>query len=401
MLLRIAVGTYEGHLYGWEWNPEVDNTKLKLNFGYGAHTECIKMVQFMQANQGTTMISGARDEMIRIYNLKKRIEVGTLMQHTGSITCASFFDQTHLLTGSSDKSICIWRVSDWNCVHILGGHKDEVNDLAIHPSGKLALSVSKDKTVQMWNLIKGRSGFIRKLDAEASKVFFSSDGQKYGLVMDQTVLIYNAENGEILCKFCHNGRIHASAFASPDLVVAVGEIESIVVWKVSDGKKWKVLKAKCLKARIKDMKLVSIPTFELPYLILTTSIGSIQIWDLNDLNHKLLSGPKAQTIISGGSRCTCLSACLVTDLNCVSKMDKDVESERQVIRTKQISQPSSKTRVVVQYDDQNLDDSLTLIRTRNQHKTKVKSKIKTKIKTSSSRKRQAQRVPAMFKREVK
>lgn len=59
----------------------------------------------------------------RIYNVDKRVEVGSLMEQHGAITSLEFFGQSHLLSGSADNSICIWRTSDWNCLHILGGHK--------------------------------------------------------------------------------------------------------------------------------------------------------------------------------------------------------------------------------------------------------------------------------------
>jgi WD40 repeat protein len=40
-------------------------------------------------------------------------------------------------------------------VHILGGHKGAVIDVTVHPSGKLALSISKDNTLKLWNLVQG------------------------------------------------------------------------------------------------------------------------------------------------------------------------------------------------------------------------------------------------------
>jgi protein MAK11 len=46
-------------------------------------------------------------------------------------------------------------VYDWQCVHILGGHKDTIHDFSIHPTGKMALSVSKDHTLKLWNLVQG------------------------------------------------------------------------------------------------------------------------------------------------------------------------------------------------------------------------------------------------------
>lgn len=59
----------------------------------------------------------------RVYNVNKRVEVGSLMEQTGAITALEFFGTSHMLSGSADNSICIWRTSDWNCLHILGGHK--------------------------------------------------------------------------------------------------------------------------------------------------------------------------------------------------------------------------------------------------------------------------------------
>lgn len=56
--------------------------------------------------------------------------------------------------------------------------RNTVNSIAMHPSGKLALSVSKDKTMRMWNLMKGRSAYIRKLEHEASVVFLDQDGDR-------------------------------------------------------------------------------------------------------------------------------------------------------------------------------------------------------------------------------
>ena len=38
-----------------------------------------------------------------------------------------------------------------------------MNAVTIHPSGKLALSVSKDKTLRTWNLLKGRAAYTTNI----------------------------------------------------------------------------------------------------------------------------------------------------------------------------------------------------------------------------------------------
>lgn len=47
----------------------------------------------------------------------------------GTITCMEFYKSTHLLTGSEDHTVCIWRVHDWALLHVLGGHKAAVTSL--------------------------------------------------------------------------------------------------------------------------------------------------------------------------------------------------------------------------------------------------------------------------------
>jgi protein MAK11 len=67
--------------------------------------------------------------------VSKRVEVGSLMEQHGAITSLEFFGQSHMLSGSADNSICIWRTADWNCLHILGGHKCVI--LALEGGGRL------------------------------------------------------------------------------------------------------------------------------------------------------------------------------------------------------------------------------------------------------------------------
>lgn len=63
----------------------------------------------------------------------------------------------------------------------MGGHKEMVNSLSIHPSGRLALSVSRDKTLYMWNLVEGRPAYRSRLTEAADVVLWSPDGLWYAI----------------------------------------------------------------------------------------------------------------------------------------------------------------------------------------------------------------------------
>jgi WD40 repeat protein len=57
-------------------------------------------------------------------------------------------------------------VHDWNVLHVLGGHKGPVLGLGVHPTGKLALSTGRDRTLRLWDLVNGRCSFITRLEVK-------------------------------------------------------------------------------------------------------------------------------------------------------------------------------------------------------------------------------------------
>jgi protein MAK11 len=145
---RVIAGTYERLLYGLDacWKNESDPTDksldLKLVIAYATHIGCVKSV----ATGGNYLASGSTDEVIKLYDLKKRKELGSLHSHDGTINQLAFHRSTHLLSASDDGSIAIYRTKDWELLKSLRGHKGPVIDIAIHPSGKLAISIARDMT---------------------------------------------------------------------------------------------------------------------------------------------------------------------------------------------------------------------------------------------------------------
>ncbi|CAM9792042.1 unnamed protein product [Choristocarpus tenellus] len=153
---------------------------MTLSFGYNVHVGCIKSVALATSGSraGRLLVTGGADERIRIYDILDRKELGELQQHNGTVTCMEFYKSTHLLTGSEDHTLCIWRVHDWALLHVLGGHKAAVTSLSIHPSGRMALSVSRDRTMRLWNLIEGRCAYIKRLQGEGQLVSWSESGDR-------------------------------------------------------------------------------------------------------------------------------------------------------------------------------------------------------------------------------
>lgn len=99
----------------------------------------------------------------RIYDLRSKMEQGSLQQHEGTITAMDFHSR-NMVSAAEDGKICIWRTKDWECLKSIRGHQGRINALSIHPTGKLALSVGSDRRLRCWDLTRG-------IKAAASKLF--------------------------------------------------------------------------------------------------------------------------------------------------------------------------------------------------------------------------------------
>lgn len=116
-------------------------------------------------------------------NLKIKKNVGTAMD---------------LNPRSKERNVSInggpCRLSSSGCCRIVPGVNLPVRELArsfiyfsgphpshtrsIHPSGRMALSVSRDRTLRLWNLLEGRCAYIKRLQGEGELVRWSSTGDR-------------------------------------------------------------------------------------------------------------------------------------------------------------------------------------------------------------------------------
>lgn len=86
---KIVVGTYEKLLYGLEGSFFDDDNKLdpepKLTplFIFPAHVSCLKAVAASPLG-GKWLATGSADEIIKVWDLRRKKEIGGLIQHRGT-----------------------------------------------------------------------------------------------------------------------------------------------------------------------------------------------------------------------------------------------------------------------------------------------------------------------------
>uniref|UniRef100_A0A1Y1JZX4 WD repeat, SAM and U-box domain-containing protein 1 n=2 Tax=Photinus pyralis TaxID=7054 RepID=A0A1Y1JZX4_PHOPY len=170
--------------------------------------------------------------------------VQTLTRHTSDVTCCDFAPNFTLITGSSDKTVRVWK---WvpqsgyeeNSYSPLRGHKYGVTCVRVSPQGSMLVSTSIDGTAVLWNLHAGtKIHTMVQMNGDAIRVC--------RFAPDSSVLVTAGDNGAICIWdlvhrsltrtiFHHEGTTQALAF-TPDsqYLISACSLEVISVWSMQD-----------------------------------------------------------------------------------------------------------------------------------------------------------------------
>mmetsp|Transcript_7376 Transcript_7376/g.17586 ORF Transcript_7376/g.17586 Transcript_7376/m.17586 type:complete len:470 (-) Transcript_7376:48-1457(-) len=223
--LVIAAGTYDGVLAGWEF-PQNDNddkeesSKMELTFATGVHEGSIRSLTIAGSPQSDipgSLLSCGYDEALRTHDWKKRLtssgEIRTPSDF-GTPICSSFAPptehSTHCIIGFTSGKISIYKKRDWSVQHVLAGHEGGVASMAVHPSGKLALSGGNtDGKLKLWDLTKGRLAFVDKIKPASAirgrtrydpivSMTWSKEGEFYALCHGSHITVREVATGKDL-----------------------------------------------------------------------------------------------------------------------------------------------------------------------------------------------------------
>ncbi|XP_019962963.2 p21-activated protein kinase-interacting protein 1-like [Paralichthys olivaceus] len=296
-VLELIAGSYEQVVFGYRVKTDDEEWTAKANFTHHAHTASISAV----AASERFVVTGSKDETIQLYDMKKKIEHGALLHHDGSITCLEFYGTSHLLSGGEDGLLCVWGTKKWECLKSINAHKGQVTSLSVHPSGKLALSVGTDKTLRTWNLISGRSAFIKNIKQTAHIVRWSPDGDKYVVVADDKVNIYDLETASVTGTITNPKRISSVQFLNNSLLAIAGDDEIVRLCEME--------RQKCVcEFKAHETRVKAVDSFMMEdYCVLVTASndGFIKMWKLH-LKEELES-PTLLGEVNTTARLTCLA----------------------------------------------------------------------------------------------
>uniref|UniRef100_A0A7N0VIY7 Uncharacterized protein n=1 Tax=Kalanchoe fedtschenkoi TaxID=63787 RepID=A0A7N0VIY7_KALFE len=94
--------------------------------------------------------SSSCEDSVKIYDLSAATEIGFIIDHSANVTALLFYTPLdisfprNLISAAADGWICIHDSDPFVLLQKLIVHKGWINDLAVHPSGRLGVKAGRD-----------------------------------------------------------------------------------------------------------------------------------------------------------------------------------------------------------------------------------------------------------------
>ena len=137
--------------------------------------------------------AGSSQSNVVVIRLKDQQMITALKGHEAMPLCISYSpDGSRVATAGQDRTIRIWRTSDWSLQEILKGHTGTVNWVAFSPDGRQIVSGGDDKSVRIWPSSGGEPlQTISDHKAPVHSVAFSPDSNYLVSSSERDVRVYN------------------------------------------------------------------------------------------------------------------------------------------------------------------------------------------------------------------
>ncbi|KAJ8606478.1 hypothetical protein MRB53_040937 [Persea americana] len=262
--IQIITGSYERALHGITATLSTHENEVKTTFAdsflFNAHQSAIRCLALSplpeDASQGIYLATGGSDERVNVYSLSaapmpeadskgRKVpsmpslgpnkisenpmnrELGTLVQHTSSVTSLHFPSRSKLLSASEDNTIAVTRVRDLEVISTVKAPKPKVsgqasgdsanagttpagvNDFAVHPSMKLMVSVGRgERAMRLWNLVTGKKAGVLNFDreilqavkeskfshGEGRRILWNKDGSQFVIVFERGAVVFGQDS---------------------------------------------------------------------------------------------------------------------------------------------------------------------------------------------------------------
>ncbi|KAF5319683.1 hypothetical protein D9619_008889 [Psilocybe cf. subviscida] len=194
----------------------------------------------------THIVSGSDDKSVQVWDASTGAQLQVLNGHTSWVNSVAFSsDGTHIVSGSHDRSVRVWDASTGAQLQVLNGHTGPVNSVAFSSDGTHIVSGSDDRSVRVWDASTGAQlQVLNGHTGPVNSVAFSSDGTHIvSGSQDNSVQIWDASTGaQLQVLNGHTDWVRSVAFSSDGThIVSGSDDRSVRVWDASTGAQLQVL----------------------------------------------------------------------------------------------------------------------------------------------------------------
>jgi U3 small nucleolar RNA-associated protein 13 len=181
----IVTGSQDRTVKRWDVSKEMKQ-KLRAKYTRKAHDKDINAIDIDPS--GTLFASASQDRTVKIYSATEGEAIGVLRGHKRGVWTVKFAPKNSqvpnsgskglIATGSGDKTVKIWSLTDYSCLLTLEGHSNSVLKLAWLPyrpvdardrRGPQVASAAGDGLVKVWDSESGET--MSTLDNHEDRVW--------------------------------------------------------------------------------------------------------------------------------------------------------------------------------------------------------------------------------------
>ncbi|XP_072924022.1 F-box/WD repeat-containing protein 11 isoform X2 [Hemitrygon akajei] len=218
------------------------------------------------------IISGLRDNSIKIWDKQSLECLKILTGHTGSVLCLQY-DERVIVTGSSDSTVRVWDVNTAEVLNTLIHHNEAV--LHLRFSNGLMVTCSKDRSIAVWDMASPTDITLRRVlvgHRAAVNVVDFDDKYIVSASGDRTIKVWSTSTCEFVRTLNGHKRGIACLQYRDRLVVSGSSDNTIRLWDIECGA--------CLRVLEGHEELVRCIRFDNKRIVSGAYDGKIKVWDL-------------------------------------------------------------------------------------------------------------------------
>merc|ERR1739838_1252862 len=218
------------------------------------------------------IVSGLRDNTIKLWDRKSLENTKVLTGHTGSVLCLQY-DEDVIITGSSDSTVRVWDVKTGKAINTLVHHCEAV--LHLRFDNGLMVTCSKDRSIAVWDMVSPTEINMRRVlvgHRAAVNVVDFDDKYIVSASGDRTIKVWVTSSCEFVRTLNGHKRGIACLQYRDQLVVSGSSDNTIRLWDIESGA--------CLRILEGHEELVRCIRFDGKRIVSGAYDGKIKVWDL-------------------------------------------------------------------------------------------------------------------------